>query len=227
MPKPQRSMPEEMALSAEAIVNKFPHEYDLMNNINELYLETILKIEDLKSISNQKLPILILGTRNFRLIQSSNNALMCGFYDSSLVLLRQIYENNLLMQYLVQNENESEEWLKGKQFRPATLRKKINDNSGTYRFLSDMCTHANVECLFSGVFSKVEGDRVSITYFPEFNEPYARVSIQTQIMFSWMSLFWIHIAFEKQLLTPEYERQFTEYNIILMDFISGLQKTKN
>lgn len=187
LPAPKRHILEEMADSTEKTIRRFPQEHNLVTNVGGLYLDTIVRIEEIKPVSISKLPILMLGIRNFRLLQSASHSIYNGFYDACLILLRQVYENNLLMQYLVNSEKEAEDWLKGKRFKPSFLREKAQDKTGTYKFLSNSFTHANFECLFSGLISEIEGNKLNLKYFPEFNEQFARLSLD--IYHVWLDVF--------------------------------------
>jgi hypothetical protein len=219
MPEPKRHILEEMADSTEKTIQKFPQEHNIVTALGGLYIDTIVKIEELNSASISRLPILMIGIRNFRLLQSASHSIYDGFYDACLLLLRQVYENNLLMQYLANNEKEAENWLNGK---PSFLRKKVQDRTGAYTLLSNSFTHANFECLFSGLISEIEGNKLNIKYFPEFNEQYARLSLNIHIIFGWMSLMHLQNAFKNELWNcQEWKNCFLDWSVIVLEHIEN------
>ena len=222
MPEPKRHILEEMADSTEKTIQKFSEEHSLVTAMGGLYIDTMIQIEDLKSVSSSNLPVLVIGIRNFRLLQSASHSIYNGFYDICLILLRLVYENNLLMQYLTDNPKEAEDWLKGKRFMPSFLRKNANDKTGAYQFLSSSFTHANVECLFSGFVSKIDGDKLTAKYFPEFNEQHAKFCLNMHIVIGWISLVHLQYAFKSDLWKfEEWKNRFADWNEIFVEHVEN------
>lgn len=209
-----------MAEVTEKTIQTFPEEHSLMSNIAGLYLEVMLLIEKLKEVSGySKMAVLSIGIRNFRLLYCAGDSIYNGFYDVCMILLRVVYENNLLMKYLIDNEEDAKKWLVGKRFKPSYLRMKTEDKTRMYGLLSDYYTHANVESLFSAGVSRFNGKTLSVDNFPQFRKKWSKLCIYTHILTAWMSLLHLQYAFRDSLWKNEdWKNRFAHWNEIVLDY---------
>lgn len=226
MPGPTRPIKEDMAEVTEKTIEAFPEEHNLVRNIAGLYIEVLVLIEKIRVISKpSELAILCLASRNFRLLYCSRDSIYNGFYDVSMILLRVVYENDLLIQYLTDNDKEAERWLlgfgkKNEVFSPSFLRRETKDKSGVYGFLSRNYTHANVESLFSAGLTKLEGSTLSNDYFPTFQKDMAERTLASHIMFSWLTLIHLQYAFRDLLWkNEEWTNRFSDWNDVVLNYI--------
>lgn len=221
MSEPERHIKEEMVESTEKTIQAFPEEHNLVTNIGGLYIEVMLLIEKLKKISRcSEIAVFGAGTRNFRLLQCASHAIYNGFYDVCLILLRVVYENNLLIRYLTDNEEEAKRWLKGKKYKPSYLRMKAGDKTSIYGFFSDYFTHANVESHFSGVSARINGKTLSADFFPKFDKEYTKICFYLHILIGWMSLIHLQYAFRDSMWkNEEWRNRFAEWNELILDYV--------
>jgi hypothetical protein len=221
MPEPKRHIEEEMAETTEKTIQELPEEHYLVTNIGGLYIEVFVLIDKSKVVSSYaKTAVLAMAARNFRLLQCANHSIYDGFYDTSMILLRTVCENNLLMKYLTDNEQEAIAWLKGKRFKPSFLRRKVKDMTHIYGFLSNSHAHANVESLFSTNVSTFANKTLNLKYFPEFDIKQAKICFNTYIIFAWLSLIFLQYAFRDLLWkNEEWKNRIADWNKIVLDYI--------
>jgi len=227
MPEPKRPIKEDMAEVTKKTIETFPEEHILVTNIAGLYIEVMVLIERLKKISSHsKMAILTIGIRNFRLLYCAGDAIYNGFYEACMILLRTVWESNLLMKYLVDNEEEAFKWLMGKRYKFSRMKVKTEADEKIYGALSSYFTHANVESLFSSGFASLKNKKLYAEFFPRFNKDMSKTCLFTHIMTAWMSLLHLQYAFRDSLWeNEEWKNRFADWAEIVLHYVSKKQRT--
>ena len=108
-----------------------------------------------KTEDNIELTIQYIGARLFNSIVTSIKLMLSGYYQSSVMLQRDIVEIGFLLDYFLSDRSKIEEWTKSStkermdKFSPVTVRKALDDRDGfqgkkrqkIYKLMSEVATH--------------------------------------------------------------------------------------
>lgn len=125
--------------------------------------------------SFKRYTVYILSYRILRILRSAYWCMLCGYYDIAMALLRMTFETHLLLYFLSKREKEAEEWFKGKEFRPAYMRKQVaheHSYDAIYRQMSDF-VHPKIHTSSTWFFRDEKGKPAEF-WITEFN--FARAS---------------------------------------------------
>lgn len=102
-----------------------------------------------------ELTIQYIGARLFNSIVTSIKLMLSGYYQSAVILQRDIVEIGFLLDYFLSDKSQIEEWKDSStkermaKFSPATVRKALDDRDGfqgkkrqeIYKLMSEVATH--------------------------------------------------------------------------------------
>lgn len=102
-----------------------------------------------------ELTIQYIGARFFNSIVTAIKLMLSGYYQSSVIIQRDIVEIGFLLDYFLSDKSKIEEWKDSStkermaQFSPATIRKALDDRDGfqgkkrqeIYKLMSEVATH--------------------------------------------------------------------------------------
>jgi len=217
--KPKKPIKQVMSDNTLATTKDFEFEHQLLRNIGGINIELFVLIEKDAIRSKKQLAILTLATRNFRLLQCINDCIFCGYYEVSMALIRNLYENLLHISYFQKNEKETERWLNGKHFQPKFLRNKLKDESGLYGFLSNIYTHTNVESIVP-IIKMFNAKKLDLKYYPLYDKEECRRNLHFSIMFGWLNNLELQYAFKDYLWkNNKWKRNFIKWNNLVLTYM--------
>ena len=118
-----------------------------LTDLNDIFLQFfkhILPQSHKKDLGTHLIVTIIISVRSFRLLQNCIKPITAGYYESGMILIRSIYENNMLLSYLKDKEDVAEKWLVGeKSFTQKFLREKAGMDNTPYKVLSNEFAHPN------------------------------------------------------------------------------------
>ena len=108
-----------------------------------------------KTKNNQELTIQYLGARLFNSIVTAIKLMLSGYYQSSVMLQRDIVEIGFLLDYFLSDNSKIEEWKNSstkertKNFSPLAIRKALDERDGfqgkkrqqIYKLMSEVALH--------------------------------------------------------------------------------------
>jgi hypothetical protein len=217
-PKPVKDM---MADCTEATRKEFSFEHQLSRNMGGIFIEVLELIEKGGIHNASQMAVLGLSTRTFRLLQCVGDHIFDGYYEVAMILLRNIYENNLLVHYLVGNEKDAQLWLEGrKNFEQKYLRTKLGHDNKFYKALSTWYAHPERVNVLTSVIKKMTDDKVDLRIYPEFDRDWCQTYLYYYIMLYWESVVELQYAFRDYLWKNEdWVNHFAEWNELVLTYI--------
>jgi len=146
---------EELRTKSVLEINRDPNLKDQMVIIQES-LNMIFDItKSYKTKDKIELTIQYIGARLFNSIVTSIKLMLSGYYQSSVMLQRDIVELGFLLDYFLSDKSKIEEWINSSikermnKFSPAAVRKALDDRDGfqekqrqkIYKLMSEVATH--------------------------------------------------------------------------------------
>jgi len=146
---------EELRTKSILEINADPNLNDQLVIIQES-LNMIFDItKSYKTEDNEELTIQYLGARLFNSIATAVKLMLSGYYQSSVMLQRDIVEIGFLLDYFLSDKSKIEEWKKSstrervEKFSPVTIRKALDDRDGfqgkkrqqIYKLMSEVASH--------------------------------------------------------------------------------------
>jgi len=147
---------------AELTCKEFPETASLSENAIELLLNMIQIASDEKAVSTKEhggYSVFILANRSVRLLSCAHNAIVKGYYDVGMGILRFAFETHLLMNYLSNKNEEAKRWLDGKIFKPSYLKSKVTPSYHEVYSLLSGFAHPNVSTCKSYFFDEIGGEQ--------------------------------------------------------------------
>jgi len=146
-----------------------------------------------------KWSIMLLFLRNFRIFRCAYRAMLNGYYEVAIAMLRMAFENHLLMFFLLTREKEAENWWHGKKFAPRFLKSEVRKDwsyDTVYRNLS-VLIHANFEV--TKFFSNPK-DRDLAVWITNYNPKRFVESLHPLLYFGVGTLMIMPMAFKDKLI---------------------------
>jgi len=217
--EPKKPMKEMMADCTLATKKDFRFEDQLLRNIAGINIELFVLLSECGIRNRLQLAVITLTVKNFRLLQCINDCIFNGYYEVGMTLLRVLYENLLLMQYFINNENEAGKWLKGKKFRAGFIRSKVMGKSEFYSFVSDYYIHANLESLVPVIESFTDQD-ISLILYPGYSREKCALGLSLSIIYGWLNNLHLQYAFRQYLWEDEaWKKGFIGWNEVMIRYM--------
>ena len=146
---------EELRTKSVLEINSDPNLKDQFDIIQDS-LNMIFDItKSYKTSDKKELTIQYIGARFFNSIVTAIKLMLCGYYQSSVILQRDIVELGFLIDYFLSDKSKIEEWKNSStkermnKFSPAAVRKALDDRDGfqgkkrqeIYKLMSEVATH--------------------------------------------------------------------------------------
>ncbi len=161
----------------------------------DIFQQIVDKIAEKEAVgkSFRKYAVFILSFRIVRITRSAYWCITHGYYETGQALLRLLFENHLLLLYLHDKENESKEWLNGKQFRPLFLRQHVSVSyDKVYSELSGF-VHPKIETCRDWFFT--DRDKEATFWVTKYDRKWASLSLANLETFFSATILLIPIAF--------------------------------
>lgn len=153
--------------------------------------------------SKLELITLLATSRNQRLAGNSFNLACDGYADSSMVLLRTIMENFMLIDYLNDNQNIVDEFWDGKKIQGNELvnaiRKKHSEYGPLWGELCDKFVHASIYSIHSITVPSEDPEVTIIHFLPHYDRVLTKIALVRVIMFRLSLLILLCDVFGKKI----------------------------
>lgn len=218
--EPEKPIKDLMADCTEATIKDFEFEYQLTRSIAGLNIELFVLIGEESISSELQFSILSLAIKNFRLRQCIGDCTFNGYYETSMSLMRQFYDNVILMDYFINYPKEVNRWIHGKKkIKSRKIRKRLNEGRIIYDFFSDYFVHSNIESI-SSIVESTKKDKINFLIYPKYDHKKAEYNIHFSILYSWLSNLHLQYSFKDFLWkNEEWKNRFIDWNEIWNKYV--------
>ena len=200
--------------AAIASTNKQDHNnlIDLNAHVSGFLMNVLDHIMGKPVKTKLELITLLATSRNQRLAGNSFNLACDGYADSSMVLLRTVMENFMLIDYLNDNQNIVDEFWNGKKIQGDVLvnaiKKKYPEYGPMWGELCDKFVHANIYSIHSITVPSKDPEVTIIHFLPHYDKALTKIALVQVIMFR-LSLL--------KLLCDVFGRKIKDLDKLLVD----------
>jgi hypothetical protein len=201
MPLPPKPLYDMMADCTAATKKEFEFENQLLSNLGGTFIQMFDLIfkEPLKH--NNEIAVLGISIRTFRYLQAATNSIYDGYYEVAMSLLRNVYENNLLVYYLARHEDDAKQWLLGKKYiQQWFLRREIGHAKiPFYKALSTFYAHNERAESLTPIMHRGKDKELNFDIYPEFSKEKCLECLYGFIMLQWQAIMELNHAFKDRL----------------------------
>lgn len=194
---------------------EFPDAFHTFEDLNKIFFQIFEHVtpQSYNSRWGSNLVVtLIISTRSHRLLQTSLDAITKGYYESGMILMRSIYENNMLLSYLKDKREESGKWLVGKKsFTQQFLREQAGSTNRIYKFLSSNFAHPNeMRSSFSSI-SLAEKPAIELNLLPKFRYDHAEAIYSCLAMGSNALNLLVYVFLHENALSDDITKKYEKF----------------
>lgn len=196
------------AAVAENTRQDFRSLLDLNGYLASFLLQMLDDIFEKHTNSEFEMIASLIITRNQRLTSNATNLTCDGYYDSSMILIRTVFENQLLLEYLKEHPSQVKEFYNMKlKIRSQKLinfgKKKHKEYGKMWGELCENYVHATMQSIITITTSEKKLNRTYIHTLPFYQQEDAQNNLSFNCMFKLLTLFTCLEVFKDKIKDSE------------------------
>jgi hypothetical protein len=152
-----------------------------------------------KDLSMQDIAILLINAKMLKGYFCLANLAKKGSYCEFQSILRNVYELDYLVEYLIKNPEKVDDWWKGEGIKHRTVANNLEIHEKIRRFYGLMCdfTHPNIDGAFYNLRVGESCHEIDFILYPDYHKPTAYASLISLLTFSYGGMNQFFTYFKK------------------------------